>query len=85
MKPGGIEVCCHALEIFEARTHLVNLVNVEQRLLGNPADFAECRYFIFCQQVLSFPDHRNVFTEVVMLVKADAIYRTLGNAKWADN
>ena len=73
------------LEIFEARTHLVNLVNVEQGLLGNPADFAECRYRIFCQQVLSFPDHRNVFTEVAMLVKADAIYRTLGSAKCADN
>jgi hypothetical protein len=46
---------------------------------------AECRYLISCQQVLSFPDHRNVFTEVVMLVKADAIYRTLGSAKWAHN
>lgn len=85
MKTAGIKVCCHALEIFEARTHLANLVSVEQGLPGNPADFAECRYLIFCQQMLSFPDHRNVFTEVAMLVKADAIYRTPGSAKWADN
>jgi len=58
---------------------------VEQRLPGNPADSAEFRNLIYCQQVLSFPDHRNVFTEVAMLVKADAIYSTLGSAEWADN
>jgi hypothetical protein len=63
------------------RILIVNLVRVEQGLPRYPANFAEFPYFFFCEQMLSFPDHCNVFTEVTMLVKVDAIHRAPDSAK----